>query len=317
MGLAASQARFLGLTARKSNVEYEGQQVNQQRTALAEEVNSLYNSLASLAVPIAPDATQYYESNYSFKLDNDPDSNGSYIVKNYYQNADGTYYLNTTRTYDKNVAEGTSVSASTISGTTGNYKYVAVGGSEQALTIVEDPQKTNMTNLINSTYGEGTIVSGDNLYSYQDKDGVTHYFAQSQLDKALAASISNLSYYTSGNKTMTETKVFENAALKFDANNRISQITIKGRTLDVDTTRDYDSDRYDAALRNYTMSKDEYNRKVQELNAKTESLQQEDKILEMRLNQIGTEQDELKTELDAVKEILKKNIESTFKTFTG
>ena len=27
MGLAASQARFLGITARKSNIEYEGQQV--------------------------------------------------------------------------------------------------------------------------------------------------------------------------------------------------------------------------------------------------------------------------------------------------
>ena len=27
MGMAASQARFLGLTARKSNTEYQGQQV--------------------------------------------------------------------------------------------------------------------------------------------------------------------------------------------------------------------------------------------------------------------------------------------------
>ena len=34
MGMAASQARFLGLTARKTNVEYEGQQINQQRTRL-------------------------------------------------------------------------------------------------------------------------------------------------------------------------------------------------------------------------------------------------------------------------------------------
>ena len=35
MGLAASQARFLNLTARKTNLEYEGQQINQQRTTLA------------------------------------------------------------------------------------------------------------------------------------------------------------------------------------------------------------------------------------------------------------------------------------------
>ena len=35
MGMAASQARHLALVARKSNCEYEGQQINQARTALA------------------------------------------------------------------------------------------------------------------------------------------------------------------------------------------------------------------------------------------------------------------------------------------
>ena len=33
MGMAASQARYLGLTARKTNCEWEGQQINQARTA--------------------------------------------------------------------------------------------------------------------------------------------------------------------------------------------------------------------------------------------------------------------------------------------
>ena len=41
MGMAASQARYLGLTARKTNVEYEGQQINQARTALAIKVQIL------------------------------------------------------------------------------------------------------------------------------------------------------------------------------------------------------------------------------------------------------------------------------------
>ena len=48
MGLAATQARYLGLTARKTNIEYEGQQVNQARTALANEGANLYNKLYSL-----------------------------------------------------------------------------------------------------------------------------------------------------------------------------------------------------------------------------------------------------------------------------
>ena len=51
MGMAASQARYLGLTARKTNVEYEGQQVNQQRTALANESAGLFRRLLALDVP--------------------------------------------------------------------------------------------------------------------------------------------------------------------------------------------------------------------------------------------------------------------------
>ena len=142
MGLAASQARFLGLTARKSNIEYEGQQVNQQRTALAEEVNALYNSLAALKLPVAPDATQYYESNYSFSLSNTEGLDGEYLVKSYYKNADGkTYYINATRTYNKTVAEGVVVDNSTIKTQTdseGNVTYTYKPlGSEKTFTLIE------------------------------------------------------------------------------------------------------------------------------------------------------------------------------------
>ncbi len=317
MGLAASQARFLGLTARKSNIEYEGQQVNQQRTALAEEVNALYNSLASLSLPVAPDATQYYESNYSFSLNNTTDSDGDYLVKSYYRNDDGTYYLNTTRTYNKNVAEGTVVDNSTITKTTDPddatktiYTYKPVG-SESPITLTAVTDSSSMISIINSTYSN-EISSDDTLYYYQDTEGnnQVYYFSKAQMDAG-----SKISHYTLGNRAVTESKIIEKATVKFDANNRISKITVGNQTADVDTTRVYDSDGYDAALRDYTMSKDEYNRKVQELNARTESLQQEDKILEMRLDQIGTEQNELKTEMEAVKAVLKDNIENTFKTF--
>lgn len=316
MGLAASQARFLGLTARKSNIEYEGQQVNQQRTALAEEVNALYNSLASLKLPIAPDATEYYESNYSFSLNNTTDGDGDYLVKSYYKNDDGTYYLNTTRTYNKNVANGTVVPNSTIKKETSEegetVYYYQAQGSEEPIQLTASENSESMINLINTTYSK-ELPSNDKLYYYTDKDGngQTYYFSQSQMEAG-----NKISCYTLGNRSVTESKVFENAKVEFDnKTNRISKITVDNQTVDVDTTRIYDSDGYDAALRDYTMSKDEYNRKVQELNARTESLQQEDKILEMRLDQISTEQNELKTEMEAVKSVLKDNIENTFKTF--
>lgn len=66
MGMSASQARFLGLTARKSNVEYEGQQVNQQRTNLANQTAILNNQMLALEVPIPPDVNQFYNEMYVF-----------------------------------------------------------------------------------------------------------------------------------------------------------------------------------------------------------------------------------------------------------
>jgi len=48
MGLAASQARFLTLTARKSDLELTGQQINQSRLTLANVANDLFNISSTL-----------------------------------------------------------------------------------------------------------------------------------------------------------------------------------------------------------------------------------------------------------------------------
>jgi len=67
MGMSASQARFLGLTARKSNTEYQGQQINQQRTTLSNQSANLYNQMLSMVVPAPPDVTNYYNDVYTFQ----------------------------------------------------------------------------------------------------------------------------------------------------------------------------------------------------------------------------------------------------------
>lgn len=67
MGMAASQARFLGLTARKNNVEFEGQQVNQQRTTLSNQTANYYNDLLGMAVPVPPSVDDYTKTVYTFQ----------------------------------------------------------------------------------------------------------------------------------------------------------------------------------------------------------------------------------------------------------
>lgn len=59
MGLAATQMRFLSLTARKSNIEYKGQQINQQRTVLSNNSANVTATLLELAVPVPPSPANY------------------------------------------------------------------------------------------------------------------------------------------------------------------------------------------------------------------------------------------------------------------
>ncbi len=66
MGMAASQARWLALTARKTNVEYEGQQVNQARTALAMKSANTFNELLALQVPTAPSTQDFTKIEYTY-----------------------------------------------------------------------------------------------------------------------------------------------------------------------------------------------------------------------------------------------------------
>ena len=66
MGMAASQARYLALVARKSNCEYEGQQINQARTVLSNQSANLFNQMLTLSVPVPPSVQDYTKVQYSF-----------------------------------------------------------------------------------------------------------------------------------------------------------------------------------------------------------------------------------------------------------
>jgi len=59
MGLSASQARFLSLTARQNDLEFQGQQVNQQRTGLADNTQQVSTQIANLLAsdPAAADTS--------------------------------------------------------------------------------------------------------------------------------------------------------------------------------------------------------------------------------------------------------------------
>ena len=80
MGLAASQARYLSLSARKTNVEYEGQQINQQRLALSNQSADLFNQMLTMSIPTPPNTTDFTKLQYSWN-----DGNITSVIDNFYQ----------------------------------------------------------------------------------------------------------------------------------------------------------------------------------------------------------------------------------------
>ncbi len=80
MGMAASQARYLALVARKSNCEYEGQQINQARTVLSNQSANLFNQMLGLSVPVPPSTQDYTKMQYSFS-----DGSNEYTIDSWQQ----------------------------------------------------------------------------------------------------------------------------------------------------------------------------------------------------------------------------------------
>ena len=131
MGMAASQARFLGLTARKTNVEFEGQQINQQRTTLSNQSANYYNQLLGMAVPVPPSVDDYTKTVYTFE-----DGALSNSISSMIAQAGGLYLISYTSSW------------------TDDFAAVSAGQSIVTKNSNPDPNKTN--NAINGVvYGVG------------------------------------------------------------------------------------------------------------------------------------------------------------------
>lgn len=66
MGLAASQARLLQLTSMLSDVEFEGQQINNARTKLSSTSAQFYAQLLDLDVPTPPSKSDFTNLEYTY-----------------------------------------------------------------------------------------------------------------------------------------------------------------------------------------------------------------------------------------------------------
>lgn len=351
MGMAASQARFLGLTARKSNTEYEGQQINQQRTTLANQSANYYNQLLGMTVPVPPSISDYTKTTYTFT-----DGALSNSINSLIAQADGTYLISYTTTWTNDfavVGANPSIYTRVNTGTTDapQYKYFVGGqelrnlnekipvdgegnytGNDPYLKTLSPAQIKNLEeeekkyiDQLNQKYGKA-----DWMVRYVKNTSTntwTPYFVKKDVLESEntvynenGTSQSNIPTYTVGSAKETEEIKGVTARLEQDATGRIISITLNpGKenetTYAVSTNTITDQAAYDDAMNQYEYDKYEYDQSIQNINAKIEIVQAEDKNLELRLKQLDTEQTAIQTEMDAVQKVIEKNTESTFKTF--
>ena len=344
MGMAASQARFLGLTARKTNVEYEGQQINQQRTTLSNQSANYYNQLLGMQVPVPPSVADYTKTVYTFQDGALTNSITSMIAQ-----SDGKYlisYVSTwvddfaavsaassivTRTGDGKDAEDYKVGAKTLRLMSADKsadiedEYLNTLSDDQLKQLLEEER--NYIEILKKQYG-GTDEDWAVRYVQNTSTGTwSPYFTKMSVLTSpdtvysdTGSSLSHIPMYTIGSAQKSEEVKGITARFEQDATGRLISVTLKPDKEDevtyaVTTNTLTDQAKYQDAMNQYEYDKYQYDQSIQEINAKIEIIQSEDKDLELRLKQLDTEQEAIQTEMDAVQKVIEKNTESTFKTF--
>lgn len=442
MGMAASQARFLGLTARKSNVEYQGQQVNQQRTALSNESSNIYSEMMDLEVPTPPSSSDYKKTAYvledssdsyakedytingvtktyaaegqylvtltskaeqtastsaSYKIQSSTSSQYGEVVYQQKQNEEGAllyqqvnennellyhsvdeegnklYYTDETQTQTQTEASDYPVSTNvkndyplettentgnpiyatdengnkivsnnttgtkhsfilTSSTSTRNLTYDAndcnaYTGNNGSLAVVENQIYQIDSSKASDLDGYNECVKENSDIAYFYKSGDTNYFLsenelQAMLNGDSSTTINPDYKYTYSKPVSTQVVGYLESSTE---SNRYSTLTIEsndtypenlsGKTFSLSYTQVADEDAYNDAYNDYEYQKAMYDKTINDLDAKTEIIQKQDQNLELKLKQLDTEENAIKTEMDAVKSVLKDNVEKTFNTF--
>lgn len=326
MGMAASQGRFLQLTARLNNTEYQGQQINQQRTLLSNESSQAYSSLLGMAVPTPPSKTDFTKTVYGF-------TQGSYnfTIDSVYPNADNqTYTINYIKSgkvvgiTDTNTSATIRKGSNPRSDVAGNASEWLANGNqlyELDANFVHDGRTGE--ELFQQMFNNTPDVKMEDFYVYlvTDEKGVTsHRFIEKEDVNAVANSSNEAGLahvWQQGTVSSNEKLTNEDGFVIFDTNGRMTSVVIDGQEFPLTAETITDDAAYDDAYNKYEYEKYQYNQYVAEINAKISIIQIQDKKLELKLEQLDTERTTITTEIEAVQKVLGENIDRTYKTFNG
>ena len=229
MGMSASQARYLSLTARKSDLEFRGQQINQSRLMLSNQSANLYSSMLSMSVPTPPVETDFMKDVYSFSMGGDNTTLSSYKLS---MGKDGYGYdiLYSKPATSRQLAASSSsnvqrvINRQAASGLTQNKSlkikvgYKNADGAE-TFTSNQSPKKSRLITMNpQTTYTSGNIELGSehktatlwsqlkksSNFSLKDEDKST------TIDKNQITCSSNMLHYDNNDLTQLSTEQLAN-----------------------------------------------------------------------------------------------------------
>ena len=338
MGLSATQMRFLMVTARKSNVEFQGQQVNQARTDLANQSSALYTELLQLKAPTAPSKYTYiispttmpnidWSDNMAYPLRGDELKN---FLVHYAANQPSFQDFNIPEYVEQFDDAGNSI---------GWRKYL--GKDENNKDTYEDRLVTDLSGesgvFCTRETGYYSTKSETSYYALHINDPNVDYdiercmFTLKQNTDANGNELKLEPWFEAYNLAMSQymaytkpakTAIYATTAGLTDLGDNVNSnnpnptaYKLSYSTKENAESNSYNEAQYAAALEQYQQDLAEYEKAYAEINKKTEEIHEADKKLELQLKQLDTEQEAIQTEYDALKKVLDKNIENTFKTF--
>ncbi len=291
MGLAASQGRYLCLTARNSDLVYEGQQISQQRLNLATETQEIadkyteaMNNTILQSTTASGGTTQLtYETIISQDVNSGlsmriVDLNGNVVVPNKGDSVSVTYT-------DENDEEITSNLSSA-------YDFISLYMSDlddETAASLSNKSLSTLVEYYNENYSDSgyTVTYNENSYNYLKNDDERYTYDENCTDNEYLQEM-----LTSGQWLLEKVSTSDESgweSIVWQGSTEISEI--------------YDTSDDAAAEAEYESD--------------MKALEKRDKILELRLEQIETEQSSVEKEMESIKTVIDKNIEDSFKTFSG
>jgi len=317
MGMAASQARFLQLTARRTNIEYMGQQINQQRLALANASAGLFEKMLSMVPPTPPSSQddKYFTQGYKF-TDSADDVQKSVSWESIVAGDATTSVLDTDF---KDATTHLPIGSFTFTGTGGvssaTINAAGMAAIANGTSPVGDWDAAGLANLL------GTAPTTD-----QKAIGYTTVIRNVTVEHNI--------YNPDGQYTTVKTQT--PALMNFDNLNRLinftvlNQAALNGQVSSQTTTNTpktvgngealsyggkFDDTLFNNDMNKYEFQKASYDYEVERINQSTKQIQSQDKSLELKMKQLDTEHNAVQTEMEAVQKVIQKNIEGSFKTF--